>query len=171
MAKGGDKRRIQENGAHVQKLKFLIAFANVVYIGSRFFIYKNSAISWHGGALLLTSLAYTFCFSGIIAALAPHYSANGDIIFSGADLKTGGVLSYYHDIVYLSLFSQILGAWTNYAWLAMAAIPAYALHALITKVLLPSWKTPEEMPESELDRKRREKRERQSARAEKFARR
>lgn len=81
------------------------------------------------------------------------------------------MLSYYHDIVYLSLFSQILGAWTNYAWLAMAAIPAYALHALITKVLLPSWKTPEEMPESELDRKRREKRERQSARAEKFARR
>jgi hypothetical protein len=29
MAKGGDKRRVQENSAHVQKLKILIAVANV----------------------------------------------------------------------------------------------------------------------------------------------
>lgn len=150
---------------------FSFFYFQVVYIASRFFFFKNPIVGWHGAALILTSILYTVCFSGIVAALAPHYSTTGDIIFSGADLKTGGVLSYYHDIVYLSLFSQILGAYTNYAWLAMAAIPAYALHALITKVLLPSWKTPEEAPESELDKKRREKRERQDARAEAFSRR
>jgi hypothetical protein len=88
-------------------------------------------------------------------------------------LKTGGVLSYYHDVVYLAIFSQAAGAWSSWAWLALALIPAYAAWALLSKVLLPSWGSNDDgpMPESELERKRREKKERQTARAEKFARR
>ena len=80
----------------------------------------------------------------------------------------GGVLSYYNDVVYVSIFCQMLGSYTKYAWLVMLAIPGYAGYALLTNVLLPSWSTPEEIPESEVDRKRREKKERQGARAAKF---
>ena len=101
---------------------------------------------------------------------APHYSASGELIYSGADRKMGGVLAYYHDVIYLSIFSQIFGAYTNYAWLTMLCIPAYGLWALFSKVLLPQWSTPEEVPETEQDKKRREKRERQEARAQKFQR-
>ena len=102
---------------------------------------------------------------------APHYSATGELIFSGADLKTGGVMSYYHDVIYLSIFAQVAGAATNYAWLVFLCIPAYALHALWVYVIGPWWSapSPQDVPESELDRKRREKRERQSVRAQKFA--
>lgn len=104
---------------------------------------------------------------------APHYSAAGELIYAGADLKTGGVLSYYHDVIYLCVFAQAAGAATNWAWLALAAVPAYAAWALVTKVLLPSWGARDEgpVPETEQERRRREKRERQEARAEKFARR
>lgn len=100
---------------------------------------------------------------------APHYSPSGELIFAGADLKMGGVLSYYHDVVYVAIFSQILGAYTNYGWLAMLTIPAYGLWALFSKVLLPQWSTPDEAPETEQDKKRREKRERQEARVQRMS--
>lgn len=104
-------------------------------------------------------------------AAAPHYSESGDLINSGADLKTGGMLSYFHDVLYVALFCQILGGYTNYAWLAFLSVPAYAFYQIIVQILLPWWNAPEVSgpPESEADRKRREKHSRQTARHSKFA--
>ena len=51
-------------------------------------------------------------------------------------------------------------------------VPLYAMYALTTHVLLPMWSRPKlpDMPESEAERKRREKRDRQANRAAKFSR-
>lgn len=102
---------------------------------------------------------------------APLYGPDGELIYAGADRRTGGVLEYYFDVVYVAAFVQLLGAFTDWAWLALLAIPAYALWLLWCTVLSPWWNAPkpgEGPPESAADRKRREKRERQANRAEKF---
>lgn len=111
------------------------------------------------------TLCVCFCFA------APHYSSTGELLFSGADLKTGGVLSYYHDVLYVTLFSQSLGSFFNYGWLFMISIPVYAIYALVVNVLIPAWSSNDvaSPPESEADRKRQEKHARQAARAQKFA--
>lgn len=111
------------------------------------------------------------CSAPPFPCAAPHYSSTGEIIYSGADLKTGGVMEYYKDGIFVCIFCQMLGAYTNWAWLALLAIPAYAFYMLWVNVVGPWWNSSSnvEVPESELDRKKREKRERQAARAQKFA--
>jgi hypothetical protein len=179
MAKSGDKRRLAENAAHLKKLGILIAGANAVYIVVRLLLRRRTAAPWNYWALGGTTLLYGICYSAISNALAPHYSPTGELIYAGADLAVGGALSYYHDVVYLALFCQVFGAATNWAWVAMAAIPAYALYMLSVKVVGPMLLGAgggggggggiAEQTETEAERRRREKRERQAARAEKFA--
>ena len=53
---------------------------------------------------------------------APHYSADGELIFSGGDLAQGGVLSYYHDLIYLCLIAQLLSIFTKWGWLVLLAV-------------------------------------------------
>jgi hypothetical protein len=103
--------------------------------------------------------------------VAPHYSSTGELLYSGASLKTGGVLSYYHDVLYVTIFSQLVGSFSNYGWLVMLSIPVYATYALVVNVLMPAWNAKDVAipPESEADRKRQEKHARQAARAQKFA--
>lgn len=55
---------------------------------------------------------------------APHFAPGGEILYSGADLKQGGVLSYYHDLLYLAIFAQLGGVVTWWAWLAFLAVRA-----------------------------------------------
>ena len=51
------------------------------------------------------------------AAAAPVYGPGGELEYIG-DLSTGGALSYIHDVVYIALFVQLAGCFTDYAWLA-----------------------------------------------------
>ncbi|GAB4822375.1 hypothetical protein N2152v2_009421 [Parachlorella kessleri] len=148
MAKSGDKKRLEENKAHTRNLLILICVANAVFLIARLYLRKETTSWLHYAGLALTSVIYAFCYGSITYALAPHFNSAGDLVYAGADLKTGGVLSYYHDLLYIASFVQLAGAFTNWAWLA------FLLDA----------------PESDLDKKRREKRERQEARAQKFAR-
>ena len=96
-------------------------------------------------------------------------------MYPGADLnKTGGALSYYHDIIYISCFCHVVGAAFDVAWYVMALIPLYAgfkLFSLLGGSLFSGGGSNGAFDaiETEADRKRREKRERQAARAEKFA--
>jgi len=171
MAKAGDKKRLEENKAHLQRLKIVIGIANAVFIIARFVLNRRGTTGYHYMALALTTVLYAFCYSAVAAALAPHYSSSGELIYSGADLRTGGVMEYYHDIVYIAVFAQVAGAFFNKAWLVFLAIPAYCLYALWTNFLGPYMNAPSppDVPESEADRKRREKWERQTTRAQKFA--
>lgn len=43
------------------------------------------------------------------------YGPGGELVFIG-DLSTGGVLSYFHDVLYITIFVQLLGCWTDKAW-------------------------------------------------------
>eukprot|EP00887_Chlorella_sp_A99_P003081 scaffold9.g3081.t1 len=173
MAKSSDKRRIDENAAHLRKLGGAILIANAAYVVGRLLLKRGSATWLHWGGFAFTTVVYAFCWFSIRAALAPAYSATGELVYAGQDLKTGGVLSYFHDVVYVSIFVQLGGALSDWFWLAWLAVPVYALYALLVHVALPYWNTPRlpDLPETEAERRRREKRERQERRSQKFARR
>lgn len=128
----------------------------------------------HYYSLVLTSALYLGSYRGISAALAPRYDASGALSFSGGDLSDGGVLSYLHDLLYLTLASQTLSTLSDRFWYLLLLVPGYAAYKLFELVLLPRWTAPkvteEPVSETERDRKRREKKERQAARMQKFAR-
>jgi hypothetical protein len=50
------------------------------------------------------------------------YGAGGELVFSGQDLSVGGVLSYFHDVLYIAAFVQLAGCATDYAWLAFLLV-------------------------------------------------
>lgn len=170
MAKAGDKKRIEENEAHLKAMRLLIFGTNVAYILIRLVLRSATATRGLYAGFALTSAIYAASFTFISKALCPTYGPGGEVIFAGQDRSIGGVLSYFDDIVYVTLFVQLLGLWTDKAWYAFLAIPAYAGYALAIHVVLPWWNTPtfKEAPETEADRKRREKKDRQEARAAKF---
>lgn len=101
------------------------------------------------------------------ASSAPAYNAAGELVYAGQDLKTGGALSYFHDVVYVGIFAQVRllgwgkvaaqagkstlpeaalpfppqlgGALSDWVLLAWLAVPAYAAFALVKHVLIPYW--------------------------------
>ncbi|KFM23189.1 Transmembrane protein 208-like protein [Auxenochlorella protothecoides] len=172
MAKAGDKKRLEQNADHIRKLKIIVIVANVAWLVVRFLL-RRSTVTWTSYAALgLTSLVYAICYPGIATALAPHYSPSGELVYAGADLAQGGVLSYYHDLLYITAFVQLGSMISKWAWLAFIAVPAYCAYLLVIHVLLPYWSAPRADTtsfESEADKRRREKRERQTARAQKFS--
>ncbi|PSC75049.1 transmembrane 208-like [Micractinium conductrix] len=170
MAKAGDKKVLQQNAAHLQLIRLLIGCANAAFVVVRLVLRRATATRAIYAGFALTSLVYALCYTFINRALSPTYSASGELVFAGQDRSIGGVLSYFDDALYICLFVQLLGCWTDKAWLAFLLIPAYAAYVLAVQVLIPYWKQPkfDDMPETEADRKRREKKERQLARASKF---
>ncbi|KAI3429460.1 hypothetical protein D9Q98_005552 [Chlorella vulgaris] len=172
MAKGGDKRRLEANAKHLQKLQIAIAAANVAFLVIRLLLRRTTAGKLLWVAWLATLVVAAAAYRMIASSLAPAYGPSGELLYSGQDLKVGGVMSYLHDVIYITLFVQLAGCVTDYAWLAFLLIPAYALYMLVTMVLIPYMNQPKmhEGIETEADRKRREKRERQSARTAKFSR-
>lgn len=43
-------------------------------------------------------------------------------MYAGADLAQGGVLSYYHDLLYITAFVQLGSMISKWAWLAFIAV-------------------------------------------------
>ncbi len=67
---------------------------------------------------------------------APTYGPSGEVLFAGQDRSLGGVLSYFEDVVYISVFVQLAGCATDKAWYtfllvgaARRAVPACLLVA------------------------------------------
>lgn len=207
MAKGGDKRRLEENRRHLNKLRALVAGANVsrrpglgdgscwtvghppqpapepaplqvAFLVIRLLFRRSSAgkLLWAGWLLsgVICNVAYymisqslcelhallrcarccqgnaqppgciqlppaslpTQCPPACLVAsdsrhpprhpplAAPVYGPSGELVYSGQDLSVGGVLSYMHDVLYISLFVQLAGCATDWAWLTFLLVRA-----------------------------------------------
>jgi SRP-independent targeting protein 2/TMEM208 len=44
------------------------------------------------------------------------YGENGELIDGGSDLNMGGVLSAYHDLLYLTAAAQLLSVFSPLSW-------------------------------------------------------
>jgi hypothetical protein len=146
----------------------------VIYVVVRLLLKRQTATVWnylgYGISLGMMGLSY----SGLSSSLTPTYSATGDLIFAGADLKAGGMLEYYQDVAYLCMFALAVGAWTDWAWLVFATIPAYGFFMLWKYIISPWLNAPTQSSTDMYDslddasKKRLQKKERQAARREKF---
>lgn len=165
MANAGAKKRKEENEKHVRMLRVIILSANGVYILVRVILFYSSfrwpLLFW----LLATSTAYYFCYSQIAVMAQPTYDERGELIDGGYNLAMGGLTGYYHDVIYLSAFTQVASIVSGYFWYLYLLIPAYAVWKLWQLVLYPYiFESSPEAVEDARAKKKREKQERQAAR-------
>eukprot|EP00899_Mesostigma_viride_P019991 jgi/Mesvir1/27994/Mv20192-RA.1 len=137
MANQSAKKRIAENKKHLQKLAVFIIAANAVYFVLRLLVFGASTSWWHWVALAVCGAAYHFCYSGIRYMAEPAYDEQGALIDGGSDLNMGGLLEYYHDIIYILGGVQIASVVSDKFWLLALVIPAFAGYKLWTMVLYP----------------------------------
>jgi hypothetical protein len=64
-----------------------------------------------------------------LPAAAPAYNSSGELIYSGADRKMGGVLEYYHDVLYVAAFVQLAGSFSDWSWLTLLVVRGCEKHA------------------------------------------
>ncbi|GAQ87967.1 hypothetical protein KFL_003900070 [Klebsormidium nitens] len=170
MANQGAKKRKEENERRIRLLQQLIGGANVAFILVRLVAFYSST-SWKIWlAFALSSFAYYYCYQAIAYAAAPTFDERGELMDGGSDLSIGGLLGYYHDIIYVLAFVQIGSILSDKFWYFMLVIPAFALYKAWTGIIYPYFLAPSpEYVEDEKTRKKREKLERQQKRAEKFS--
>ena len=173
----GDKRRPAANAQFLRRFRAGIASSNAIYIVVRLLAKSSSCAKWHYVAFASTGVLLYTIHGALKHALEPAYDAAGELIFAGSDLSQGGALSYYQDVAYLCMFALMLGAFTNYAWLAMLCIPMYACFMLYTYVIGPWMASRGGSQVGAFDavadaalRKRQAKKERQQKRMDKFRR-
>jgi hypothetical protein len=154
---------------------YLCIYMQVVYVVMRLVVKRSTVHTWNFVAFLCAMAAMWLCYSGLNTALSPSYSSTGDLVFAGADLSVGGMLEYYQDVAYLCMFALTVGAVTDWAWLVFLCIPLFAVFMAWKYIISPWLNAPSRSAadmyenEDEATRKRREKKERQQARKEKFA--
>eukprot|EP00884_Botryococcus_braunii_P006696 jgi/Botrbrau1/16027/Bobra.7_2s0002.1 len=130
MAKKGAKKQIEDNRRRLRLLQIIITVANVIQVPLRFGL-RRSTVSVGNYVLLgLTSLVYAATYGGISSAARPTYGENGELIDGGNDLKHGGVLSAYHDLLYLTAAAQLLSLFSPYCWFLLLLAPAYGFYQL-----------------------------------------
>lgn len=58
------------------------------------------------------------------ARAEPTYGENGELIDGGSDLNMGGVLSVYHDLLYLTAAAQLLSIFSRRWWYLLLLVSA-----------------------------------------------
>ncbi|KAK9843173.1 hypothetical protein WJX74_008016 [Apatococcus lobatus] len=167
MANQGAKRKLEQNKRRLRTLLQLIAVANVVYIVFRLFVFSSTRQTRHSVFLVVTSLMYFFCYRGLQLAADPAYDAQGELTDGGDDLTMGGTCEYLHDGIYLAAFCQLATPFlSDWLWLVFLAVPGYGIYLAWTSILQPYFASPKskDIPETEEEKKRREKLERKQQR-------
>ncbi|KAJ7979562.1 Transmembrane protein [Quillaja saponaria] len=180
MANQGAKKRKEENARHMTRLRQIIIACNVIYVLVRVLIF-NSSFTWkHWVGLIVTSLAYVIPYQQLAAMANPTYTDDGELLDGGFDMSTGGVcgmqisevfvqgwrclLSYLHDVIYITSFVQVMSIISGKFWYTYLVIPAFGAYKSFgfIKGFLPQ--VSEDSIEDEKTRKKREKMEKKASR-------
>mmetsp|Transcript_37133 Transcript_37133/g.51539 ORF Transcript_37133/g.51539 Transcript_37133/m.51539 type:complete len:178 (-) Transcript_37133:155-688(-) len=166
MAKHGAKKLLDQNAKHLLHLRTALIIGTLVHLLVRLILFRSSA-SWLNYTIFLTVLAVqVVCYRGLSLCARPTFNAQGELDDGGMDLSQGGMTSYTHDVLYVLIFLQVAGLFSDWVWATLAAVPLVLLYLAWVKLLYPyiftprSGETGSDGPESKLDRKRREKLER-----------
>ena len=173
MAKGNAKKRAEDNVARLSALRRVILFAVGAHFLVRLVVYRGTTTWWvHWPLFVFAACASWFCYASLRNVGAPTWDASGALVDGGGDLTLGGMSSYYHDIIYISVFCLVAAALvSDWIWLALLSIPAFATYKLWADLILP-WVFTPTADEAEANarmnetREQKKKRERQERRAE-----
>ncbi|CAN6253859.1 unnamed protein product [Urochloa humidicola] len=64
--------------------------------------------------------------SNLASMAKPVYSDNGELLDGGFDLSTGGVCEYLYDVIYITVFVQLMSIISEKFWWTYLVIPAFA---------------------------------------------
>ncbi|CAN6253858.1 unnamed protein product [Urochloa humidicola] len=77
--------------------------------------------------LLLRIILISNAIYIVLASMAkPVYSDNGELLDGGFDLSTGGVCEYLYDVIYITVFVQLMSIISEKFWWTYLVIPAFA---------------------------------------------
>ncbi|CAD6243067.1 unnamed protein product [Miscanthus lutarioriparius] len=126
MAKQGAKKMKDENKKRLDLLLRIILISNAIYIVVRMAI-MHSSFTWkHWIGLMVTSAAYFLPYKQLASMAKPVYSDNGELLDGGFDLSTGGVCEYLYDVIYITVFVQLMSIISEKFWWTYLVIPAFA---------------------------------------------
>jgi hypothetical protein len=166
MANKGAKKRKEENEKHMAFLRNLILISNAVYVVLRFGLRFRSFGWFHGAMFLFTSVIYKVVYDQLAGMAKPEIDeATGEILDGGFDMKTGGMCSYMHDLVYITSFLQVASIVSDKFWWLYLVIPGFGIYKVWPYFYSAFLKPKEpEGPMDERERKRLEKAERRANR-------
>ena len=109
MANQGAKKRVEENAKRMRTLRivFIVGLCALLLARVLLLVRGKSTSAWLWVGSLLSLATNWFMYSSIAGFAAPSYGADGELIDGGSDLSMGGMCSYYHDILYVSVFVQV----------------------------------------------------------------
>ena len=176
MAGAGAKKRLEANLSRLNQLRLVAtaAFASfMISIVIKAFVFRWSGITASFIWLAISGCLSAWSFTSIASYAAPSYDASGELLDGGGDLdnlKKGGLVSHFHDLLYISIFSQFGAVFSlRFLW-AYALIPAYGLYLASVNFLLPWLRgRGKDQSEPELDPLTKKKLERTEKRAQKRA--
>eukprot|EP00245_Coleochaete_scutata_P000129 TRINITY_DN10138_c0_g1_i1.p1 TRINITY_DN10138_c0_g1~~TRINITY_DN10138_c0_g1_i1.p1 ORF type:complete len:176 (+),score=28.86 TRINITY_DN10138_c0_g1_i1:52-579(+) len=166
MANQGAKKRKEENERQIKFLLYVILGATAWFVLGRMVLFWSSTSWRHWFALALASTSYKLCFDQLSYMATASYDDQGELTDGGYDLKMGGMSEYLHDIIYITAFIQFASVFSDYVWLLYLVIPAFAAYKIWQSILYPYFFGGQEAdaPESEKERKKREKLEKKAGR-------
>ncbi|KAG8071763.1 hypothetical protein GUJ93_ZPchr0006g45144 [Zizania palustris] len=165
MAKQGLKKTRDANKKQMDLLLRLIIGANVIYIVVRMAI-MHSSFTWkHWIGLMVTSAAYFLPYKQLASMTETNYSDEGELINAGYDLNTGGISEYLQDVIFITLFVQLMSIISDKFWWTYIVIPAYGVYKIsgLLRGAFFSGSSEGEI-EDEKTRKKREKMEKRASR-------
>ncbi|KAG8468320.1 hypothetical protein KFE25_013403 [Diacronema lutheri] len=139
---GNAAKRAVKNIRIVQQHGLAILLINVIFIGWR--LYRNRlTASWaHYASLLPTSAVYAFGYR-LLKAQAED----------GSELFQKGLVEYCWDMVWVTMFVQLLACYTEWAWVLYSIPPAigscYGGYTLWMRVVYPWISKVDSLPEDD----------------------
>lgn len=128
MAGGAAKKSAKAKQKASSRYFPMLVSASCFYIVVRLAVRRSTATWWHYFALVATTAIYFATYGPIVEA------AGG---------PPGAIAEYMYDIMVLTLFAQIVGAVTDYAWLVGLLVPAFCLCKLVEHALRPAPTVPD----------------------------
>eukprot|EP01133_Synstelium_polycarpum_P009803 gene9803-11452_t len=141
MGNQGAKKRLQQNEKELTNLKIGLGAINAIYALYRVWYHGDTFGRWNWVLWIIVLIL------------------QGELLDGGSDLSMKGLCEYYFDIIYITGIVQILGLFSDKAFLIMLVIPGFASYQLWVQFLGPWFFAPAEQRVVDDERKsnRREK--------------
>lgn len=168
MAKGGAKKRLEENAATLKRLSTTINAAIAFHVVVRVLLRRRSVTKWKLFLALFTALVSRWSLRSLESYAKPTFGENGEVLDGGESLR-GGLTEYYQDLIYVGAFALVATTYSDKFWWVTLIVPGIATYMIVTKFVLPYMLAPREAEEAERketreEKKRRERSERRAQR-------
>jgi len=95
----------------------------------------HSSFTWkHWIGLMLTSAAYFLPYKQLVSMAKPVYSDNGELLDGGFDLSTGGICEYLYDVIYITVFVQLMSIISEKFWWTYLVVRQHTPYDFLTTV-------------------------------------